>query len=238
MRRVPTVSTMSKPNAYAAIIEEIFVSKFERGLTRVDFERPDIAAAAQRRGVPAPSNVGDTLNIVQIEQDMALLRVALSGTGLSPGGRAVHTRRRDCALRLREGRGRGEGHHGKALQAGGPKRPHRRRSGCLSAAHMTRTRRWSPALASASADSSAISMRNAGRRSRPRTATSMHELGYRLIVAPEGARRYSGWAGPIRRVGPDSGALVASRVGPTFRETVTFAVTSSCHTVVLRRRKL
>jgi len=52
---------MSKSNAYAAIIEEIFVFKFQKGMTRVDFERPDIAAAAKRRGVPPPSNVGDVV---------------------------------------------------------------------------------------------------------------------------------------------------------------------------------
>ena len=52
---------MSKSNAYAAIIEEIFVSKFRKGMTRVDFERPEIAAAAKRRGVPLPSNVGDVV---------------------------------------------------------------------------------------------------------------------------------------------------------------------------------
>lgn len=52
---------MSKTNAYIAIIEEIFFSKFEPGMTRVDFERSDIAAAAQRRGVKLPSNVGDVI---------------------------------------------------------------------------------------------------------------------------------------------------------------------------------
>ena len=52
---------MSKSSAYTAIIEEIFLSKFEKGKTRVDFERPDIAAAAKRRGVPPPSNVGDVV---------------------------------------------------------------------------------------------------------------------------------------------------------------------------------
>lgn len=61
MRRVLTVAAMPKQNAYAAIIEEIFLSNFEKGMTRVDFERPDIAAAAERRGVPAPSNVGDVV---------------------------------------------------------------------------------------------------------------------------------------------------------------------------------
>ena len=61
MRRALTVAAMPKPNAYAAIIEEIFASRFQKGMTRVDFERPDIAAAAERRGVPSPSNVGDVV---------------------------------------------------------------------------------------------------------------------------------------------------------------------------------
>ena len=52
---------MSKSSAYAVIIEEIFFSKFEKGMTRVEFERSDIAAAAKRRGVSVPSNVGDVV---------------------------------------------------------------------------------------------------------------------------------------------------------------------------------
>ena len=52
---------MSQSSTYAAIIEEIFVSKFEKGMTRVDFERSDIAAAAERRGVRHPSNLGDVV---------------------------------------------------------------------------------------------------------------------------------------------------------------------------------
>ena len=52
---------MSQSSAYAAIIEEIFVSKFKKGMTRVDFERSDIEAAAERRRVQRPSNLGDVV---------------------------------------------------------------------------------------------------------------------------------------------------------------------------------
>ena len=52
---------MSKSNVYATIIEEIFESKFKKGMTQVDFERSDITAAAKRRGVRRPSNVGDVV---------------------------------------------------------------------------------------------------------------------------------------------------------------------------------
>ena len=52
---------MPRSNIYAAIIEEIFHSKFRKGMTQVDFERSDISAAARRRGVQRPSNVGDVV---------------------------------------------------------------------------------------------------------------------------------------------------------------------------------
>ena len=52
---------MPKSNVYAAIIEEIFQSKFRKGMTQVDFERSDISAAAKRRDVRRPSNVGDVV---------------------------------------------------------------------------------------------------------------------------------------------------------------------------------
>lgn len=52
---------MPKINTYSSIIEEIFKSKFKRGMTQVDFERSDITAAAKRLGIPSPSNVGDVV---------------------------------------------------------------------------------------------------------------------------------------------------------------------------------
>lgn len=52
---------MPKINIYSTIIEEIFKSKFKRGMTQVDFERSDITAAAKRLGIRSPSNVGDVV---------------------------------------------------------------------------------------------------------------------------------------------------------------------------------
>ena len=48
-------------SAYVMIIEEVFMSKFEPGMTRVDFERSDITEAAERRGVRVPRNIGDVV---------------------------------------------------------------------------------------------------------------------------------------------------------------------------------
>ena len=57
-------------NVYASIIEEIFLSKFRTGMTQVDFERSDIAAAAERRGVQLPSNVGDVVYTFRYRQPL------------------------------------------------------------------------------------------------------------------------------------------------------------------------
>ena len=57
-------------NVYASIIEEIFLSKFRRGMTQVDFERSDIAAAAERQGVQLPSNVGDVVYTFRYRQPL------------------------------------------------------------------------------------------------------------------------------------------------------------------------
>ncbi len=58
---IPDTALMSRSNVYAAIIEEIFESKFKKGMTQVDFQRSDITAAAKRRGVRRQSNVGDVV---------------------------------------------------------------------------------------------------------------------------------------------------------------------------------
>ncbi len=52
---------MPKLNVYAEIIEEIFHSKYTPGQTQINFERSDIDAAAKRRRVQRPSNVGDVI---------------------------------------------------------------------------------------------------------------------------------------------------------------------------------
>ena len=46
---------------YSSIIEEIFVSRFDAGMTEVDFERADIAEAANEVGVAIPKNLGDVV---------------------------------------------------------------------------------------------------------------------------------------------------------------------------------
>lgn len=71
---------MSRASAYAAIIEEIFVSRFEQGMSRVDFGRDDIVEAARARGVPVPSNVGDVVYSARYRQPLpASVQATASG---------------------------------------------------------------------------------------------------------------------------------------------------------------
>jgi len=44
---------------YEAILERIFVSKYEAGMSRVDFRREDIVSFAKELGVDPPKNLGD-----------------------------------------------------------------------------------------------------------------------------------------------------------------------------------
>ena len=56
---------MPKQSIYNTILEEIFRSKYKPGMTRVDFIRDDIPAAAVRRGVRVPKNLGDVVYSAQ-----------------------------------------------------------------------------------------------------------------------------------------------------------------------------
>lgn len=50
-----------KQNRYTAIIEHIFLSKYEEGATEVEFERDDIVDAATTLDIELPKNLGDVV---------------------------------------------------------------------------------------------------------------------------------------------------------------------------------
>jgi hypothetical protein len=50
-----------KIQAYRAIIEKVFFSKFKRGDREVEFERDEIVRAANALGIPSAKNVGDVV---------------------------------------------------------------------------------------------------------------------------------------------------------------------------------
>ena len=73
---------MSKPNSYTSIIEEVFESKFKTGMTEVGFERSDITAAAKRRGIRVPSNIGDVVYSARYRGSLPKSVQATATTGL------------------------------------------------------------------------------------------------------------------------------------------------------------
>ncbi|RUT09867.1 hypothetical protein DSM106972_003620 [Dulcicalothrix desertica PCC 7102] len=52
---------MKPSNRYEQIIERIFLSKYQEGMTELDFARQDIIDVAQELGIEAPKNVGDVI---------------------------------------------------------------------------------------------------------------------------------------------------------------------------------
>ena len=49
------------PNAYRALIEKIFVDRYEEGMGSFEFGRDDIPAAAEALGLERPKNLGDVI---------------------------------------------------------------------------------------------------------------------------------------------------------------------------------
>ncbi|MCC5840208.1 MAG: hypothetical protein JJT96_08795 [Opitutales bacterium] len=60
---------MKKPppltNRYLLLIEDIFFSKFQAGLTDLAFERADLEASARKLGIALPKNLGDVIYAIR-----------------------------------------------------------------------------------------------------------------------------------------------------------------------------
>ena len=61
MSDAPAASGAKHRNRYAAIIEDIFHARHERGQETVQFERGDIVAAAHKLDIQLPKNLGDLI---------------------------------------------------------------------------------------------------------------------------------------------------------------------------------
>lgn len=59
--QLPPKAKEKRVGAYRAIIEDIFAKFYTPGATEFQFDREEIAAAAQRTGVKAPKNLGDVI---------------------------------------------------------------------------------------------------------------------------------------------------------------------------------
>lgn len=59
---------MKASNRYEQIIERIFLSKYQEGMSEVDFVRQDIIDVALELGMEAPKNVGDVIYSFRTEK--------------------------------------------------------------------------------------------------------------------------------------------------------------------------
>lgn len=56
---------VKKDNRYSRIVEEIFFSKYHKGMTDVDFEREDLTKIAKKLRIELPKNLGDVIYSVR-----------------------------------------------------------------------------------------------------------------------------------------------------------------------------
>ncbi len=89
-----TASDTPRANAYAQIIEEIFLAKYREGDTSVVFERNEIIATANRLGINVPRNLGDLLYSFRYRSELpdAIASTSMPGKEwtILPAGRSVY----------------------------------------------------------------------------------------------------------------------------------------------------
>ncbi|MBN1844182.1 MAG: hypothetical protein JW810_00750 [Sedimentisphaerales bacterium] len=61
---------MAKKNRYEQIMERIFLSKFKKGDTQVQFERKEIIQVASELGIELPKNLGDVVYSFRYRSDL------------------------------------------------------------------------------------------------------------------------------------------------------------------------
>jgi hypothetical protein len=67
-----------KPNRYAAIIEDIFFSKYKSGASEVAFDRTEFEACAKKLKIPLPKNLGDLVYSFRYRTNLPERVVALA----------------------------------------------------------------------------------------------------------------------------------------------------------------
>lgn len=58
---LPIQPSVNLTNRYQRIIERIFLSRYQDGATRVEFEREDIVRTASALDIKLPKNLGDVI---------------------------------------------------------------------------------------------------------------------------------------------------------------------------------
>jgi hypothetical protein len=86
---------ISKPNRYAAILEEIFRRNYKEGEGEVSFGREEIAQVARKLKIELPKNLGDLIYTFRYRMDLpdSILKAAPAGKKwmIRPSGRSKYT---------------------------------------------------------------------------------------------------------------------------------------------------
>ena len=59
-----------RTSGYISIIEDIFLSRYEKGARKVLFEREDIERSAKKLGIALPKNLGDVVYSFRYRKDL------------------------------------------------------------------------------------------------------------------------------------------------------------------------
>jgi tRNA G10 N-methylase Trm11 len=68
-----------KANRYAAIIEDLFFSKYKKGAREVAFERTEFEISAKKLGIKLPKNLGDLVYSFRYRANLPAKMIALAG---------------------------------------------------------------------------------------------------------------------------------------------------------------
>lgn len=85
---------MARKNRYSQLIESIFFSHYEKGLSVITFERSELARTAESLGIDLPKNLGDVVYSFRYRASMPETISAEAPEGfvwiIRPGGRAIY----------------------------------------------------------------------------------------------------------------------------------------------------
>lgn len=73
---------MAKTNRYTAIIEEIFISRYEKGSLEIEFERSDLESTAEKLKIPLPKNLGDVIYSIRYRTDLPVKVIQTQPEGM------------------------------------------------------------------------------------------------------------------------------------------------------------
>jgi len=76
------VAKAQRQSRYFTLLERIFLNKYRKGKTRIEFERDELVTTAEKLGIDLPKNLGDVIYSVRYRTDMPAAIEATQPKGL------------------------------------------------------------------------------------------------------------------------------------------------------------